>query len=142
VAVTAVHYKVVGDLEMKMVAGCFFCRSGSLGLVTSSAALAGGKRPLPVPAFAMLRRARGSPPATAAEVAQAFRQSLRRHTRKHLEGATSFRVGQGELRRKQHRSNRCEASAARNDQHLLRREDNPTEAKLVQYWQRLCWFAR
>jgi len=40
---------------------CLFFRSESHGLVTSNAALAGGRRPLPVPASAALRRARGSP---------------------------------------------------------------------------------
>jgi len=40
--------------------GLFFC-SEALGLVTSSAAAGGGRHPLPVPACAALRRARGSP---------------------------------------------------------------------------------
>ena len=48
-----------------------------------------------------------------------------------VEAVTSRKVGRGELRDKQHRSNRCEAFAAWKDQHLHRREDNPTEAKLI-----------
>ena len=48
------------------------------GLVTSSAAGCGGRRPLPVSAYG----GPGAPPPTAAEVAQASHQSLRRNTRK------------------------------------------------------------
>jgi len=54
---------------------CLFLRSESHGLVTSGAALAGGRRPLPVSAFG----GPGAPPATAAEVAQTFRQSLQKN---------------------------------------------------------------
>jgi hypothetical protein len=43
--------------------------SSACGGVTSSAAMAGGKRPLPVPAFG----GPGAPPDTAGEVAQTFR---------------------------------------------------------------------
>jgi len=45
-----------------------FQGSSACGGVTSSPVVAGGRRPLPVPAFAMLRRA-----VTAGEVAQTFR---------------------------------------------------------------------
>ena len=59
-----------------------------------------------------------------------------------VEAVTSRTVGRGELRDKQHRSNRCEAFAAWKDQHLHWREDNPTDAKLIQERQRLCWFTK
>ncbi len=49
------------------------------GLVTSSAAVGGGRRPLPVPRSC--GTGPGAPPLTAAEVAQASHQSLRRNTR-------------------------------------------------------------
>ena len=49
-----------------------------------------------------------------------------------VEAVTSRKVGWGELRGKQHRSNRCGAFAAWKDKHLHRREDNPTEAKLIE----------
>jgi len=49
---------------------------------------------------------------------------------KHPQAATSHKEGQGKLRGKQHRSNRCEASAAGKDHHLLRREDSPTGSNL------------
>jgi hypothetical protein len=48
------------------------------GLVTSNAAVGGGRHPLPVPACG----GPGAPPPTAAEVAQASHQSLRRNTRR------------------------------------------------------------
>jgi hypothetical protein len=48
------------------------------GLVTSNTAVGGGRHPLPVPAYG----GPGAPPPTAAEVAQASHQSLRRNTRK------------------------------------------------------------
>jgi hypothetical protein len=57
------------------------------------------------------------------KVAQALRHSLRSDTRKHPPAANSRKEGQGELRGKQYRSNRCEASAVCNDYHLRRRED-------------------
>jgi hypothetical protein len=76
------------------------------------------------------------------EVVQAVRQSLRRYTLKHLQTATNRKEGQGELRGKQHRSNRCEASAAWKDQHLHRREDSRFGLKLPYDWQRLCWFTK
>ena len=50
------------------------------GLVTSSAAVGRGRRPLPVPRSC--GTGPGAPPPKAAEVAQASRQSLRRNTRK------------------------------------------------------------
>jgi len=50
------------------------------GLVTSNAAVGGGRHPLPVPRSC--RTGPGAPPPTAAEVAQASHQSLRRNTRK------------------------------------------------------------
>ena len=56
----------------------------------------------------------------------ASRQSLRRDTRKPRQPATSHKEGQGELRGKQHRSNRCEASAAYEDHHLHRHADSKT----------------
>jgi hypothetical protein len=49
--------------------------------------------------------------------------------------------GQGELRGKPHRSNRCGDFAAYEDQHLRRREDRRKGSKLLDEWQRLCWFA-
>ena len=54
----------------------------------------------------------------------------------------SFCYGQGELPGKQHRSNRCEASAVWKDQHLHRREDDSTGLKRVHQCQRLCWFTK
>jgi len=48
--------------------------------------------------------------------------------------------GQSELPGKQHRSNRCEASAACEDNHLHRHEDMLISSKLHYEWQRLCWF--
>ncbi|MGD8877446.1 MAG: hypothetical protein PVH75_06815, partial [Syntrophobacterales bacterium] len=50
------------------------------GLVTSGAAMCGGRHPLPVPRSC--GTGPGALPPTAAEVAQASHQSLRRNTRK------------------------------------------------------------
>ncbi len=55
----------------------------SRGLVTSGAAVGGGRHPLPVSAFG----GPGAPPLTAAEVAQTFRQSLQN---KHKECPDGF----------------------------------------------------
>ena len=41
VAVDSAHYRVLGDLEMKTVSWCLFCRSESHGLVTLNAAAGG-----------------------------------------------------------------------------------------------------
>jgi hypothetical protein len=57
----------------------------SHGLVTSSAAVCGGRRPLPVPRSC--GTGPGAPPPTAAEVAQTFRQSLQN---KHKECPDGF----------------------------------------------------
>ena len=58
--------------------------------------------------------------------------------RKDAQGATSQREGQGELRGKPHRSNRCGASVAYEDQHLRRHEDTPIGLAWMFYeWQRL-----
>jgi len=90
VVVTSVHYRVAGDLEMKMVSGGFFCRSKSLPPAAESllAQLWPGEGAPSLLPPSLCCGGPGAPPATAAEVAQAFRQSLRRTTRKHLEGAT------------------------------------------------------
>jgi len=65
------------------------------GLTTSGPVVAGGRRPLPVPAFAMLRRARGSPSHSRGSGPD-LPQSLRRDTSK----------GQkGKLRNNEHLSN-------------------------------------
>ena len=48
--------------------------------------------------------------------------------------------GQGELRGKPHRSNRCKDFAANEDRHLRRRKDRSIGPKLDDEWQRLCWF--
>ncbi|MGD8531341.1 MAG: hypothetical protein PVG97_10195, partial [Syntrophobacterales bacterium] len=66
------------------------------GGVTSSPAVPGGRRPLPVPAFATLRRARGSPSPPQAGSGTDLTQSLRRDINK----------GQkGKLRNNEHLSN-------------------------------------
>ena len=57
----------------------------SHGLVTSGAAVGGGRRPLPVPRSC--GTGPGAPPPTAAEVAQTFRQSLQN---KHKECPAGF----------------------------------------------------
>jgi hypothetical protein len=59
---------------------------------------------------------------------------------KHCQTAVRHEEGQGELRGKQHRSNRCQASAVWKDHHLHRREERPIGSKLNYEWQRLCWF--
>jgi hypothetical protein len=61
VTADSAHYRVVGDLEMKMVSWCFFFRSESHCLVTSSAAAMRGKAPPPCSRLRNARRARGSP---------------------------------------------------------------------------------
>jgi hypothetical protein len=60
------------------------------GLVTSNAAVGGGRHPLPVPACG----GPGAPPPTAAEVAQASHQSLRRNTGKAKRGGWKQRASE------------------------------------------------
>jgi hypothetical protein len=69
---------LIATTRMRRHSLCFLLRSESHRLVTSNPAVAGEGAPLPVPASAALRRARGSP-ATAGEVAQIFRQSLQKN---------------------------------------------------------------
>ena len=58
-------------------------------------------------------------------VARSFRQSIRRNSRKHLTQQPVSREGQGELRGKEHRNNRCEASAACEDHQLHPHKERP-----------------
>jgi hypothetical protein len=69
-----------GSFESENVVLMFLLSFRGSGLVTSSATVGGGRRPLPVPRSC--GTGPGAPPPTAAEVAQASRQSLRRNTRK------------------------------------------------------------